>query len=80
MEFVEADLDQILRDPIKFTEHHLLKVIYGTLCSLVYLHLNNVMHRDLKPANVLMTTKCDVKICDLGLARCMPRGKETYKS
>ena len=74
MEYIESDLDHILRDPIKFSEHHLKKIVYGTLCALAYLHLNNIMHRDLKPANILMTTRCDVKICDLGLARCLPRG------
>jgi mitogen-activated protein kinase 1/3 len=27
------------------------------------------MHRDLKPSNVLVNKNCDLKICDLGLAR-----------
>ena len=30
------------------------------------------MHRDIKPANILMTSECNVKICDFGLARTMP--------
>lgn len=33
------------------------------------MHSANVMHRDLKPSNVLMNKNCDLKICDLGLAR-----------
>ena len=27
------------------------------------------MHRDLKPSNVCVNANCDLKICDLGLAR-----------
>eukprot|EP00961_Rhodomonas_salina_P201636 2719914-Rhodomonas_salina.1 len=27
------------------------------------------MHRDLKPNNLLVNANCDLKICDLGLAR-----------
>jgi len=27
------------------------------------------MHRDLKPSNILVNKNCDLKICDLGLAR-----------
>lgn len=27
------------------------------------------MHRDLKPSNILLNSECNVKVCDLGLAR-----------
>lgn len=33
------------------------------------MHSANVMHRDLKPSNILVNKDCDLKICDLGLAR-----------
>ena len=33
------------------------------------MHSANVLHRDLKPSNLLLNKKCDLKICDLGLAR-----------
>lgn len=36
---------------------------------MLYLHSANVMHRDLKPSNILVNKNCDLKICDLGLAR-----------
>ena len=55
-------------------ENHLKKVIYNTLCALAFFHLNNVMHRDLKPANILVEEDFNVKICDLGLSRCIPKG------
>jgi serine/threonine protein kinase len=32
-------------------------------------HACNVLHRDLKPTNLLVKKNCELKICDLGLAR-----------
>ena len=69
MEYIETDLDQLMKHQIDFTEHHLLKVIYNSLLAISFLHLCNVMHRDVKPANILLDSKCHVKICDFGLAR-----------
>jgi mitogen-activated protein kinase 1/3 len=43
--------------------------MYQILRGLLYLHSANVMHRDLKPSNILVNKNCDLKICDLGLAR-----------
>lgn len=31
--------------------------------------MKGVIHRDLKPSNLLLDTKCQLKICDFGLAR-----------
>ena len=31
--------------------------------------VSQVIHRDLKPSNVCVNANCDLKICDLGLAR-----------
>jgi mitogen-activated protein kinase 1/3 len=33
------------------------------------MHSGKVLHRDLKPSNLLLNKNCDLKICDLGLAR-----------
>ena len=33
------------------------------------MHSAEVIHRDLKPSNLLLNKNCDLKICDLGLAR-----------
>ena len=72
MEFVETDLDLLLKHKIDFSEHHLLKIVYNTLIALSFMHKANVMHRDIKPANILITSNCDVKICDFGLSRSIP--------
>jgi len=36
---------------------------------MLFIHSSNIMHRDLKPSNLLVNKNCDLKICDLGLAR-----------
>ncbi len=33
------------------------------------MHASRVFHRDLKPNNILINAKCELRICDLGLAR-----------
>ena len=43
--------------------------MYQILRGLLYIHSANVIHRDLKPSNLLLNKNCDLKICDLGLAR-----------
>ena len=39
------------------------------LRALKAMHSADVVHRDLKPSNLLINANCDLKICDLGLAR-----------
>ncbi|CAM9127324.1 unnamed protein product, partial [Scytosiphon promiscuus] len=38
------------------------------------MHSSNVLHRDLKPSNLLLNSNCDLKVCDLGLARDIESG------
>ena len=73
MEFLESDLDQLLKCKIDFSVTHLLKIVYHSLCSLAFLHEANVMHRDLKSSNILITADCNAKICDFGLSRSIPQ-------
>ena len=56
MEFIETDFDQLLKNRIDFSEHHLLKLIYNALMSVCFIHQANIMHRDIKPANILLSS------------------------
>ena len=80
MEYNGQDLDQLLKEKTNINERNLVRIVYNTLCSLSYMHINNILHRDLKPANILVDDDFNVKICDLGLSRCLPRGCDTFKS
>jgi mitogen-activated protein kinase 1/3 len=73
MEFVDTDLDLMLKHKIDFSDYHLVKIIYSTLIALCFLHQSNIVHRDIKPANLLLNANCDVKICDFGLSRSLPQ-------
>ena len=72
MEYYDSDMDQLLKMQIGFSENHLIKIIYNSLCSLAFIHMCNVMHRDLKPANILLKPDCTALICDFGLSRTLP--------
>ena len=58
LEYFDSDMDWLLKMQISFSENHLLKLIYNSLCSLAFIHMCNVMHRDLKPANILLKPDC----------------------
>lgn len=74
MEKFDTDLRSLIRLGPKsgFTEEHLIKIMYNTLCALKYLHSANVVHRDIKPSNILITKDSQVKICDFGISRTLP--------
>ena len=69
MEYIETDLDKILKNKSTFNENHIVKIVYNILCSMSFLHLSNINHRDIKPANILIDADCNVKICDFGLSK-----------
>ena len=75
MEYMEHDLKQLLNNShkTKFSEDHIKLLIYNLIRAIKFLHSANVMHRDIKPANILIDDKCNVKICDFGLARTLPQ-------
>ncbi|CAG8465505.1 5725_t:CDS:2 [Paraglomus occultum] len=68
LELMEADLHGIIRSQ-RLSDDHCQYFIYQILRALKALHSANVLHRDLKPSNLLVNANCDLKICDLGLAR-----------
>jgi len=80
MEYLDADLDLVLRHNLDVNEKIVIKILYNLLASLSYLHILNVVHRDIKPANILIDPNCNIKICDFGLSRTLPIGLSYFLS
>lgn len=76
MDYVDNDLKKILNlsNTMQFTETHVITLTYNILCALNLIHKLNIMHRDIKPENILVNRDCQVKICDFGLSRTVPKG------
>ncbi|KAK8849869.1 hypothetical protein M9Y10_018456 [Tritrichomonas musculus] len=47
-------------------------ILLGISNAMRYLHNNGIIHRDLKPENILIDLQYFPRICDFGLARCLP--------
>jgi len=74
MDYVDFDLKTLFSKTTNgFDDNHVKIILYNLLCSLNFVHSANVIHRDLKPSNILITPQCNVKICDFGLSRSMPK-------
>jgi serine/threonine protein kinase len=67
-DLMETDLHQLLKSPQAITAEQVRYIIYQILRAIKYIHSAGVLHRDLKPSNVLMSSRCDVQICDFGLS------------
>jgi serine/threonine protein kinase len=68
-ELMETDLASIIKSPQPLSNHHVQFFLYQILRGLKFLHSAGIIHRDIKPRNLLVNSNCDLKICDLGLAR-----------
>jgi len=68
-EHMETDLSSILKSKQPLTDGHHQFWMYQLLRGMKYVHSAEVVHRDLKPRNILVSSNCDLKICDFGLAR-----------
>lgn len=76
MEYIQSDLNVLLKNKIDFNERQLLKIIYNSLLGISFVHFTNVVHRDIKPGNLLLTASCEIKVCDFGLARSIAQAPE----
>ncbi|CAM9231751.1 unnamed protein product [Chrysoparadoxa australica] len=68
-DLMETDLHRIIYSRQPLSMDHIQYFVYQVLKALRCMHAANVLHRDLKPSNLLLNSNCDLKVCDLGLAR-----------
>jgi len=75
-ELMETDLHRVIYSRQDLSDEHIQYFVYQILRGLFFMHSANVIHRDIKPSNLLLVQiilnqnkACDLKICDLGLAR-----------
>jgi mitogen-activated protein kinase 1/3 len=74
MEYEQTDLRKLIRlgRESMITDEHVKLIMYNLLCAFKYMHSAYVIHRDIKPSNLLINKDCQIKVCDLGLARTLP--------
>ena len=68
-ELVEGDLYSIIKSNQPLEKDHIKFILYQILRAVKFIHSARILHRDIKPKNILISAKCEVKLCDFGLAR-----------
>lgn len=53
----------------KYSEKHLVKLLFQLLTAVATLHRNGWAHRDIKPANILFFSSKTAKLCDFGCSK-----------
>ena len=74
-ELLETDMQRVISSRQVLSEDHIKYFVYQLLRGVKGLHSAGVIHRDLKPSNLLLNADCDLKVCDLGLARGITRSE-----
>lgn len=70
MEFVEGrSTRDVVKERGKYGLQEGLELIRQISEALKYAHGQGLIHRDIKPDNVMLNTRNEAKLCDLGLAR-----------
>ncbi|CAK4663212.1 unnamed protein product [Aphanomyces euteiches] len=69
VDLMEMDLHRIIYSKEVLSDDHIRYFVFQLLSGLSHMHACGVLHRDLKPSNLLINSDCQLKICDMGLAR-----------
>ena len=73
MEYIDGStLRERMKNPISVPEF--CGIAAQCIEALSAAHNKGILHGDLKPANIMLTHAGEIKVCDFGLARQLPRG------
>ena len=76
LDLMDTDLHRVIYSSQALSDAHVQYLLFQMLSAIYYLQTANVIHRDLKPSNVLVNSKCELRVCDFGLARGLEDGEE----
>ncbi|CAN8070330.1 unnamed protein product [Agarophyton chilense] len=74
-ELMPCDLSRVILSSSPLNPANIKYLMFQLLRGIQYLHTAGVLHRDLKPSNILVDSRCNLKICDFGLARAVFRAE-----
>lgn len=74
-EYVEKNLLELLQEHPKGLDPNCIKKLIYQMCkALKYLNDMGIIHRDIKPENMLIDSNYNLKLCDFGFAKMVPKG------
>jgi len=74
-EYVEKNLLELLQEHPKGLDPNCIKKLIYQMCkALKYLNEMEIIHRDIKPENMLIDKDYNLKLCDFGFAKTVPKG------
>ena len=81
MEFVDGPtLRKLIKQEQRLPEARALLIVREVARALVAINESGMIHRDIKPDNIILNTRGEVKVADLGLTRAMDDTSEMTQS